>query len=308
MTIANTNKKYHDGLITKPDYIASMYQSHHSVLFDYQHFIKNTDINKIEITADGVLFDCGENNIKIYGMESDYRLAPIEILNFSKYEPEETGMMLNLIPEQANIFDIGANAGWYSFIFAAKFPQANIFAFEPIPKTYTALQKNHELNKFTNISIFNFGLSNDNTDLVFYYYPEGSGNASSVNVSERKDIITINSKVKRLDDCFEGLAKSIDFIKCDVEGAELLVFQGAINTIKSNLPIVFSEILRKWSAKFDYHPNDIILFFKELNYSCFVVRDKKLVAIITVDEHTIETNYFFLHNNKHQQLIKKFTE
>jgi hypothetical protein len=57
----------------------------------------------------------------------------------------------------------------------------------------------------------------------------------------------------------------VDFIKCDVEGAELFVYQGAKATLMQQKPIVFTEMLRKWAAKFDYHPNDIIALFDELD-------------------------------------------
>ncbi len=306
MSLIKTQQNYRDGILEKPEYIESMYQNHHQNLFDFQKFIHTTDINKIEITKDEVIFDCGEHGIKILGVEKDFRLAPIEILNFSKYEPEETQMILDLLPKGAVIFDIGANIGWYSFLFSANDQSSTIYSFEPIPKTFENLKKNFKLNKPLNVSILNYGLSNQNADLNFYYYPEGSGNASSVNVSEREDIMTITSKVKRLDDCIETLTSSLDFIKCDVEGAELLVFQGAINTLKKHQPIVFSEILRKWSKKFNYHPNDIINLFKEIDYKCFVVKNNKLSIIEVVDVDTIETNYFFLHKEKHQHLIKQF--
>lgn len=306
MNLIKTQQNYKDGILDKADYIEAMYKNHHQNLFDFQKFINTTDINKIEITQDDIIFDCGEHGIKIVGVEKDFRLAPIEILNFSKYEPEETQMMLNLLPKGAAIFDIGANVGWYSFLFSANDPSSTIFSFEPIPKTFDNLKKNFKLNKPLNISIFDYGLSNQNTDLNFYYYPEGSGNASSVNVSERENIITITSKVKRLDDCIEALTPSLDFIKCDVEGAELLVFQGGINTLKNHQPIVFSEILRKWSKKFNYHPNDIINLFQEIGYRCFVVKKNKLSSIEIVDDDTIETNYFFLHKEKHQHLINQF--
>ncbi|WP_342228107.1 FkbM family methyltransferase [Rickettsiella endosymbiont of Rhagonycha lignosa] len=50
----------------------------------------------------------------------------------------------------------------------------------------------------------------------------------------------------------------LDFIKCDVEGAELTIYTGGINVIREHKAIIFTEMLRKWSVKFNYHPNDII--------------------------------------------------
>jgi hypothetical protein len=68
-------------------------------------------------------------------------------------------------------------------------------------------------------------------------------------------------------------------------------------------------MLRKWSAKFNYHPNHIIEFFKQLGYSPYVINSRdKLQKFDLVDENTVETNYFFLNNEKHADLIVKFVE
>lgn len=68
---------------------------------------------------------------------------------------------------------------------------------------------------------------------------------------------TVQCKLRTLDDYTAETKIRVDFIKCDVEGAELLVFKGAIDTIARDKPVIFSEILRKWSAKFNYNPNEI---------------------------------------------------
>jgi hypothetical protein len=128
-----------------------------------------------------------------------------------------------------------------------------------------------------------------------------------VNVSARKDITVVQAQVKKLDECFSDISNKIDFIKCDVEGAELLVFQGGINILTQHKPIIFSEILRKWSAKFNYHPNDILSLLKEIGYQCFVVHHEKLLSINKVTDDTIETNFFFLHTTKHAEHIKIFS-
>ena len=130
-----------------------------------------------------------------------------------------------------------------------------------------------------------------------------------MNVSERETVEQMNCRVERLDDFALSNQKSVDFIKCDVEGAELLVFKGALETLKKDKPIVFSEMLRKWSAKYDYHPNDIIELFSGFGYRCFTTNGRgKLKAFTQMTQETIETNYFFLHKEKHAKAISKYEE
>jgi len=182
-------------------------------------------------------------------------------------------------------------------------PKAKILTFEPIPSTFDHLVENIRINNLQNIEPFNFGFSDVEGSFSFYFDPMLSVNASLANVSEKNEISSVTCSVKKLDDFVNQNIDKIDFIKCDVEGAELLVFKGGINVIKKHRPIVFTEMLRKWTAKFNYHPNDIIMFFKELGYSCFTTKEGKLVNFNLVDDTTIETNYFFLHKEKHSKQI-----
>jgi len=99
----------------------------------------------------------------------------------------------------------------------------------------------------------------------------------------------------------------IDFIKCDVEGAELFVFQGGMKVIEQFKPIILSEISRINQSKFSYNPNNLIEFFKEKGYLCFVANEFGLEEIKEVNENTQETNAFFLHAKEHSIQIAKYS-
>jgi hypothetical protein len=66
-------------------------------------------------------------------------------------------------------------------------------------------------------------------------------------------------------------------------------------------------MLRKWSAKFHYHPNEIIELLAGLGYRCFTVKAERLVKFAKMDEATLETNFFFLHNNQHAAEIGQWS-
>ena len=255
MKISETRNEFLSGRITKPDYIETMYQSHHAMLFDYAGYIKQTNIASIEITDDLVVMTSRDNGVKMICPPGDYRVAPVEALNFLEYEPADSAMIMRLVSPETCVLDVGANMGWYSINIAKTFPSCKIHAFEPIPKTYSYLEQNIKLNQLRNIISYPFGLSSERKDLTFYFYPEGSGNASAANLSERTDAELITCHVERLDDFVKTSNLHVDFIKCDVEGAELFVFQGAEKTLQQDKPIVFTEMLRKWAAKFGYQPS-----------------------------------------------------
>jgi FkbM family methyltransferase len=307
MSLQEIRNQYLSNALSKPDYIERMYQLRHAQLFDYANYLVKTDIESIEIRDGIVIMTSSKYGIRMVCPEGDYRVAPIESLNFMGYEQNDSDMILKLVSAQSTVFDVGANMGWYSLLIAYKYRDCKIHAFEPIPKTYSFLLKNISLNQVNNVVAHPFGLSNENRDLTFFFYPEGSGNASSENLSERTNAEIINCHVKTLDDFVNVNKLKVDFIKCDVEGAELLVFEGAEQTLLIQKPIVFSEMLRKWASKFGYHPNQIITLFKALGYRCFYVNGSILRELLIMTEETIETNFFFLHSIKHSKQINELS-
>lgn len=291
------------GVLGKPEYIQEMYRCRHAQLFEYAKYLAQTDVETIEIRDGKVIMTSKKDGIRMLCPEGDHRVAPIESLNFLNYEEKDADMILKLVPEHGVVFDVGANMGWYSLLISRNFKSCQVHAFEPIPKTYSYLEENIKLNQLTNIVTHTFGLSNECKDLTFYFYPEGSGNASAKNLSERADAELITCHVERMDDFVSENELHVDFIKCDVEGAELFAFQGGVKTLERDKPVVFAEMLRKWAAKFDYHPNEIITLFSSLGYRCFYADRTRLKEINEMTDETVETNFFFLHSEKHQQLL-----
>ena len=303
MNLFEVKKAYQSGALTKQQFIDEMHKLH-TGLYDYCAFMRDTDVAELSVTADGVVATMKETGIRMVCDPADRRIIPIEILNFGTFEKQELGMIERLIGPKATLFDIGANVGWYSLNLAHAFPSMRILAFEPIPSTYAQLQKNASLNSAMNLRLHNFGFSDRTQTLTFYFYPECSGNASSADLSGRESVRTMSCPVRKLDDYTAETGEKVDFIKCDVEGAELLVFKGALETLRRDRPVIFTEMLRKWSAKFNYHPNEIIDLLATIGYRCYVAENGRLAEFGRMDDSTTETNYFFLHPGKHADQLK----
>lgn len=307
-SIESYRRKFFSNKIEKPDFINKMYEDYHSYLFEYAEAIIPTNIARIEISSNRVVFTTRDRGLSFIVPRNDRRIAPIAIIDFYEYEQQETEMVMELVKDSETIVDVGANIGWYSLNIAAAYRNVTVHAFEPIPETFSTLRENIALNQLGNISANNFGLSSEPGTFPFYYYPEGSGNASMRDLSGRKNVQVINCSLSTLDAYAEEKGLQVDFIKCDVEGAELLVFEGGHKTITRDLPIIFSEILRKWSAKFDYNPNKIFEFFASMGYQAFVASRGTLQPVKGMNERTLDTNFFFLHQLKHAKQIRKSTQ
>ncbi|MEO5893103.1 MAG: FkbM family methyltransferase [Ferruginibacter sp.] len=304
--LQKTKEDFKNGVISKPKFIDAM-SKQHQLLFEYALLLQETDMSSIEIKSDGVLFTTKNDQIKFFCRKADERSAPFEILNFEEYESEDADLLYKLINNGDTIFDIGANIGWYSIVLSKKFPSSLIHSFEPIPATYESLVTNIALNNCSTVNSNNFGFSNEAKTLKFYTSPHTSVSSSSQNLTDDAQAIETSCEVVTLDSYEQDKKIRIDVIKCDVEGAELFVYQGGIQTIEKYKPIVFTEMLRKWSAKFGYHPNDIIALFTQQGYQCFYNDGNHQLAVIKeISESTTNTNFFFLHTEKHAPVISKF--
>lgn len=301
-------QKYTSGEIDKSTFIDLMFEKNQQ-LFEYVKILNGTDIKKIEITDKGVLFTSRETDTKFFCTKNDKRTAPFEIMNFNKYEGSDADLMYSLIKDGDTIFDIGANIGWYSLNISNKYPNVKIYSFEPIPETFQQLSYNIKLNGNSNIQNFNFGFSDQEKIIEFFVSEYTSVSSSAQNLTEENHVKLVECKVVLLDDFTSKRSLHIDFIKVDVEGAELLVFKGAQETIKRDSPIIFTEMLRKWSAKFNYHPNDIITFFKNLNYKCYTgITINHLREVDEITEETLETNFIFLNLEQHAKIINTYAK
>lgn len=120
--------------------------------------------------------------------------------------------------EQPYIIDAGANIGLSIIYFKSLYPHAEITAFEPDEEAYSALQYNIESFDLTNVKLVKKGLWDSNTSLKFY--AEGADGGRIATPSNDSQIVDI--KTERLT---SYLNRRVDFLKMDIEGAEVRVMK-----------------------------------------------------------------------------------
>ena len=304
-SIHSLKHQFATGTLSKPEFIKQALQAHQH-LFDYVGITQHTDVREIRIAEDGVRFRIGEDDIWLFAPPDEGRVAPIEVMNFDHYEPQETRVMDLLSEGAIQILDVGANIGWYATRFAKRKPSSQVHAFEPLPVSHAYLQRNIAINGVADrVHAYNYGLSDVSGSFDFFIAPTGGTNASLLNVAAATNVRTVVGLTLTLDQWCSNQQIRPDFIKCDVEGAELLVFRGGRKTLNEHRPVVFAELLRKWSKPFGYHPNDMLAYFTELGYECFAVGQSDVRRIEAVTDETPETNFAFIHRVKHAELGRK---
>lgn len=296
----------------KTDIARALYRKYYFTLFEFANDLKNSSIKEIAIRDGSVVITTRKENILLNCPEGDMTAALGQLI-LAGTENDEQEMMTALLrkimegksgdPSDAVFFDIGANIGWYSIYFDKMFQHLDIHAFEPIESAYEQCLKNMHLNRSGPIHVNNFGLADKNGTVDFYVSPSLLAASSLADTFHTDDKIKVKGKIRRLDDYCHDNSIMPDFIKCDVEGAELLVFTGAQDVLSTARPLVMAELLRKWSKCFNYHPNDVIDLFLGKDYACHVIAEGRLRPFKTVTDDTVETNFFFLHKEAHQEIL-----
>ncbi len=291
--MATLKNDYLSGETTKTQYIEHMW-AYHSSLLEYADFIERTDIKSLLITDGRVQAEFKSFPISLNVPKSDRRTPPIEAINFGVYEAEYSQKMLSMLKNCRVFFDIGANIGYYSIAAGILHPSAQVFAFEPTPATYLELVSNIKLNDARNIKPIQVALSDVSGESLIFYDEKESGASSFCNIRDSADALTLSVQTKTLDSFVEERGVCPDFIKCDVEGAELSVLRGSKEVLENYHPIIFIEILRKWCRTFGHEANDVVDYLKSLDYVPHILKKDQLVSIEGIDDEMEDTNFVFL--------------
>lgn len=290
------------------DFISFMkfMSKYNKLLFYFQKRVQETDISKIEIDENGIIFSFLKYGVKFL-IDKSCRSAALEYLTFGEYERKELNFLLSIIKDGDSILDIGAHIGWYSLIFGKQFLNSKIYAFEPVDKTFQLLSNNVAMNNLSNIIIQNYGLWDKNDLIKFNFFEGGAVLSSPANLIDHQTSLK-TCQVRTMDQAVKDLKiDKVDIIKCDIEGCELFALKGGVETIIKNKPLIFIELYEPWFKKMGYNFIDLHKFMKKLGYSLFSVNENQE---LTREGQSIENrqdyNFFYLHNKKHSKIIKNF--
>jgi FkbM family methyltransferase len=186
-----------------------------------------------------------------------------QIIAHDLYEKRELEALVSFLSpihpmlKQGTGIDVGANVGNHS-IFLAPFFQ-EMHSFEPNPKIITLLKLN--TGSFTNIKIYEFGLSNANSQKILYVDSENIGGSSTIK-GRGKFNSEIEIQLYPLDS-LDIKYEKLQLIKIDVEGNEHDVLLGAKDTIQQSMPII---LLEQFPHDFDSSDKNSITLLREFGY------------------------------------------
>jgi FkbM family methyltransferase len=132
------------------------------------------------------------------------------------------------------IVDCGAHIGSFSVGWAPFVQQ--VYAFEPHPENFATLVANIEENDLQNVIPYNMAVSDyDGEAMMNEVLPDNSGTNNIFCTGEG----CMPVPVVRLDNIITG---PVDFLKIDVEGAEVGVLNGATTILETYHPKIAMEV------------------------------------------------------------------
>lgn len=178
-------------------------------------------------------------------------------------ENEAVINLVEMIKKDFIIFDLGANIGYYTIIFSSFCTEGKIIAFEPDDANRKYLLKNVESNKINNVTILSKAISNKIGESVFFE-DKSTGRTSSLQSNAwHPNAAKINEQIvstTTLDEISKEFGVP-NFIKCDVEGHEVEVLEGATKVL-ANKPILFLEVMKN-------NRDQVMAILKGYNYNFY---------------------------------------
>jgi FkbM family methyltransferase len=174
------------------------------------------------------------------------------------------------------IFDVGTNIGETLMSFAHLVGKGGfVYGFEPVPFTYAKCMDNLALNSFSNVKVENIALS-DRAEKLFFD-PLTYNNSGGIYMRKDADqeggmveAITLDEFVER------NSITRLDFLKIDVEGFELNVLKGAVNSCKKFRPVLFIEVNSLNLSRQGVTSKDLINLIVSYGYHIHKVDEKEM--------------------------------
>lgn len=203
-----------------------------------------------------------------------------------------------LVPT-SNCIDVGALDGDFTALYRRFAPQGRHWAFEPIPAQYEKVAA--RFSEDAGVTVVNAAVADFAGDSTFNHVvsnPSYSGLQKRRYDRKEEEDTNITVEVTTLDAAVPTDVK-VDFIKIDVEGAELGVLQGAQRLIAASQPVVVFEFGKGASDVYGTGPSHIWDYFEAVGMQLYLpdtwLKGRPAMTKATLAQHyNSNDEYYFL--------------
>jgi len=239
-----------------------------------------------------------EKSMSFYTLPDDPLWLRMDLLTGS-YEKETVKLVNQLVKPGMTVLDIGAHVGYYTRLFAKLIGSTGqLIGFEPHPKHFSMLCNN--VQSLKNVHLVQMAISNqEGTATLHDFSPESGG--ASLNYNEQKrdwykkhhftkeiyprilkglPVQSYTVKTTTVDSYLAGMGiNKVDFIKMDIEGAEMTAIQGMVKTIRSSPRLTLvCEYCPQAMRPFGVHPERMLEKLKSLEFLIYIIGKEGLLG------------------------------
>jgi FkbM family methyltransferase len=230
---------------------------------------------------------------------------------WAKHEPE-TPYMADLLSGAPVCLHVGASDGRHSYVMTQVAPKAKIWAFEPSAFAFEVLRTCVAWHGIGGqVTPIHAAVADKPGELLLVTPKKTSGRMGRAyayvaetrpNGPARPDLEDTGMDVQptpvvTLDSfCAEHGVERVDFIRMDIEGAELKALMGALTILDRDRPHVLLEIHPDMlKARFGASGEAVLDLFRDRGYRMFALNGDRLEERTTLVEGLPWKDYFFIH-------------
>lgn len=190
-------------------------------------------------------------------------------------EPEVQKALVEHLRPGMTFYDVGANIGFFSLMAARLVgPQGRVFSFEADPEIAGRLRENLARNQFMHAHVEEKAVWSEPSVVSFARVdPNTSPDRGLGHITANGSAPgTISVEAVTLDQ-YIASHPAPDFLKCDVEGAELAVFQGATRLLSGKRAILLVEMHSPENRR------ALLEQFAGCGYRCQALDDSHVLAL-----------------------------
>lgn len=213
------------------------------------------------------------------------------------YDEKEMDFLTKFIPENSVIADIGANIGYYTLLFLNN-KRNKVYSFEPSAREFQLLKKNILANGISNQCVLEqLIVSNSMTDKTLHLSDLNFGTNTLYPSQDNVYSKSITVKSTTLDDYADNKGIKFNFIKLDVEGAELEVLEGAKNVLLESKPHIFIEVWGSHKKNFSPENDKVTLYLHNLGYLFYTINNNCKLTLIKSGDFVEDFNFLAIHSD-----------
>lgn len=200
-----------------------------------------------------------------------------EIFSKNEYEKATTNAVMKLVKPGMNVINIGANIGYFTLLMARQVgPTGKVFAFEPSHNTVKFLQKNVDVNGYTNVEIHAKAVSNKNGKADFWIGKSSTYSfLSEMKTQSYSQLTKVEVEITTIDDFFREKNAKIDFIMMDAEGSEKYILEGSQKALQNNPDIEIITEYNPFTLKLaETDGKSFLDMIEKLGFSIFLIDEK----------------------------------